>query len=260
MQTGTGSLLASSLRHIDVRSLSVDDPGVWLILGWRDFRRTPMLSLTYGAFFVIVGYGVVLGLHAVGLGSLVPVAAAGFFLVAPVLAVGLYEVSRRLEKGQPVSLVEALRASRRNARGILTMGMILMLAMAAWTQVALLIFMLFFHADPPPLNDFVYGMLASPDLLPFLAVGSAAGGVIATVVFAITAVSIPMLLDREVSTGTAIATSIAAVRANYRVMLAWAATITLLVGIGFATMFIGLAVTLPWLAYATWHSYRKLVP
>jgi uncharacterized membrane protein len=243
-----------------IRHASIDEPGVWLLLGWRDFQRAPVLSLTYGGVFVLLGYGIVLGLHGLGLTSLVPVAIAGFWLIAPLLAVGLHEVSRRLEAREAIHVGDVLRVFHRNPRGIFAMGLILVLAFGAWAQVALLIFMAFFHANPPPLDDFIFNLLTSPQLVPFLAVGGAAGFAIASVVFAISAVSIPMLLDRDVTAGEAIATSVVAVRENYRVMLAWAATIVLLVGLGFATMFIGLAFTLPWLAYATWHSYRSLVP
>ncbi len=252
-------LLDLTLRHAPVRRLTADDPGHWLAAGWRDFRRAPAVSLSYGALFVAIGYIGVLGLFNLGLESLVPVFLASFFLVAPIFAVGLYEVSRRLEAGERPVLGAALAAYRRNPRGIVTMGLVLMLSMAAWAQVAMLLFMMVFHANPPPLEDFFYGILTSRQLVWFIAVGGVSGYVIASVVFAISAVSIPMLLDRDIPVGAAIATSIAAVRENYLVMFGWAATIVFLVGIGLATMFIGLAVILPWVAYATWHSYRALV-
>ncbi len=253
------SLSAVSLRHVPVRRVAIDDASQWLAAGWRDFRRAPAIALAYGGVLVIAGYVIVLGLHDLGVGSLVPVALAAFFLVAPLLAVGLYDVSRRLERGDAISMGHALRAFRRNARGLGAMGLVLMLSVAAWMQVALLVFMMFFHTSPPPLDDFIYGIVTAPQFLPFLLVGTMAGAAIATVVFAITAVSIPMLLDHDMSAGLAIATSIAAVRENWRTMLGWAATIVLLIGAGFATAFIGLAVTLPLLAFASWHAYRDLV-
>jgi uncharacterized membrane protein len=255
----TDSISGSPLLRSPVATVSVDAPTQWLNAGWRDFRRAPWLSLGYGGSIALSGYVIVFGLNALGLGSLMPVAVAAFFLLAPLLAIGLYQVSKRIEAGEKPDLRSCFAAIRQNASGQATMGLILMLSMAAWTQVALLVFMLFFHAEPPPLENFVLGILTAPEALPFLAVGTAAGAVIAAIVFAISAVSIPMLLDRNVSAGTAIATSIGAVQGNRRVMIGWAATIVLLVGIGIATMFIGLAVILPVLAYATWHAYRDLV-
>lgn len=139
------------------------------------------------------------------------------------------------------------------------MGLVLTLTFAAWLQIALLVFMMFFHEEAPSLDHFLYDILTAPGAVAFLAVGTAIGYVLATIVFAISAVSIPMLLDRDVPVTVAIATSVAAVRENWLVMLGWAAAIVLLIGIGVVTFFIGLAVTLPLLAYATWHAYRALV-
>ncbi len=255
----TDSLSGLTFRREAVRRIAIEDASLWLAAGWGDFRRAPILSLAYGGIFVIAGYLIVLGLNSLGLGSLVPVAIAAFFLVAPLLAVGLYDVSRRIERGDAVSFEHALRAFNRNPRGLGAMGLVLMLSVAAWMQVALLIFMLFFHASPPPLENFVYGMITSPAFLPFLMVGTAAGAVIAIVVFAISVVSIPMLLDHDMSASLAMTTSVAAFRENWRVLSGWAATIVLLIGIGFATAFIGLAVTLPLLAFASWHAYRDIV-
>ncbi|MDR3440284.1 DUF2189 domain-containing protein [Telmatospirillum sp.] len=253
------SILGSQIRTLPVRRITVDDPNRWLAAGWRDFRRAPLLSLGYGALFVIAGYAIVFGLYNVGLASLVPTAIAGFFLVAPILAVGLYEISRRFERGEQPSFADTVGAIRRNPGGLSGIGLVLILCLAAWLQIALLIFMLFFHQAPPSLDHFFYDILTARDALPFLLVGTAIGYVIASLVFAISAVSIPMLLDRDVPLLVAVATSVVAVRENWLVMLGWAATIVLLVGIGLATFFVGLIVTLPLVAYATWHAYRGIV-
>lgn len=259
MAMTTRNLLGVRLTHMPVRHIGIEEPSRWLIAAWRDFIEAPGVSLAYGAVFVLLGYVIVLGLNNIGLGSLVPAMLAGFFLVAPVLAVGLYQVSAHREKGEPATFEDTILAFRRNLPGLGTMGLILMLAMAAWVQVALLVFMMFFHASPPPLEHFVHGILTADQAIPFLLVGMALGFPIAAVVFAISAVSIPMLLDRGVPVGVAVATSVAAVRENWQVMASWAATIVVLVGLGFATFFVGLAFTLPLLAYATWHAYRAMV-
>ncbi len=253
------NILGTHIRTLPVRRISVDTPNQWLIAGWRDFRKAPILSLGYGAVFVLAGYLIVFGFYNTGLASLVPTAVAGFFLVAPILAVGLYDISRRFELGEPASFVHCLGALKRNPAGLSSMGLVLTLCLAAWMQIALLIFMLFFHEDAPSLDHFFYDILTAPDAAAFLVVGTAVGYVIASIVFAISAVSIPLLLDRDVPVLVAIATSVVAVRENWLVMLGWAATIVLLVGVGFATFFVGLAVTLPLVAYGTWHAYRALV-
>jgi uncharacterized membrane protein len=255
----TTGLAGLQVPRAAVRVISIEQPSVWLTSAWRDFRRAPRLSLLYGSGFVLVGYGLVLALHELGLGSLLPMMLAGFPLVAPIMAVGLYEVSRQLEQGQPPAWASVGRAFRRNWGGLTGMGLVLMLCLAAWMQLALLLFMGFYHAAPPPLDGFVSGLLESVDAIPFLLVGTATGAVIAAFVFAISAVSIPMLLDRDVAVIEAIGTSLAAVWTNWPVMLGWAASIVVLVGIGVITLLLGFAVTLPLVAYATWHAYRALV-
>lgn len=255
----TSSFMGLRIQHLPVRRLTADDPGRWLAAGWADFRRAPALSLTYGLVLVLLGYLVAMVLLGMELQSLLPVTTAGFFLIAPILAVGLYDVSRRYQLGETVSLATALSAWRRNPGGLGTMGLVLMLGVAVWMQIAILIFMAFYHAAPPPFEDFVHGVLMSPQLVPFLIVGSAVGYVLASMVFALSVISIPMLLDREIGVGTAICTSLAAVRKNWDVMFTWAATIVFLVGIGLATMFAGLVITLPLVAYATWHAFRGTV-
>ncbi|HIJ37976.1 MAG TPA: DUF2189 domain-containing protein [Rhodospirillaceae bacterium] len=258
-QLVSSSFLGLNLQHFPVRRLSADDPGRWLAAGWKDFRRAPTLSLLYGGGLVLIGYLVVLALLALEMESLLPVTTAGFFLIAPILAIGLYDVSRRHQTGEPASLMLALTAWQRNPPGIATMGLVLMLSVAAWMQIAILIFMGFYHSAPPPMDDFIHGVLMSPQLIPFLLVGSATGYVLGSFVFALSAISIPMLLDRDIAVGTAICTSIAAVQKNWDVMFAWAATIVFLVAMGMATMFVGLVITLPLVAYGSWHAYRASV-
>jgi len=253
------SLLGMRIQTLPFRRIPIEAPNQWLAAGWRDLRRAPLISLSYGLLFVLAGYLIVFGLFNSGLASLIPTAVAGFFLVAPILAVGLYEISRRFETGQPVSFSHSLMALKRNPGGLSSIGLVLILCLAAWMQIALLIFMLFFHEDTPSLDHFFYDILTAPEAVAFLVVGTAVGYVIASIVFAISALSIPLLLDRDVPVLVAIATSVVAVRENWLVMLGWAATIVLLVGVGLASFFLGLAITLPLVAYATWHAYRGVI-
>jgi uncharacterized membrane protein len=139
------------------------------------------------------------------------------------------------------------------------MGVVLMLCWWVWVQAALFLFMLFFHQAPPPLDRFIEDVVFSVRGIPFLIVGTLIGAAFASVVFAITAVSIPLVFDRPIDVITAIAASLLAVRTNWRTMFGWAAMIVLVTACGLAAFFVGLAVALPVLAYATWHAYRDLV-
>ena len=85
------------------------------------------------------------------------------------------------------------------------------------------------------------------------------GAIIAAAVFAISVVSIPMMLDRKTDFVTAVLTSLTAVRANPGPMVLWAALIVIFTGIGLLTFYLGLALALPLIGHATWHAYRDLV-
>jgi uncharacterized membrane protein len=139
------------------------------------------------------------------------------------------------------------------------MGLVLMLFLLAWIRIAFLIFALFFGAQPPSWDHLITTLFFTTDGIPFLIVGTAAGGVLAVVAFAISAVAMPLLLDRDVGVLRAMATSAAAVARNWRVLIGWAALIVLFTAAGLVTAYVGLAVTLPLIGHASWHAYRDLV-
>jgi uncharacterized membrane protein len=236
--------------------LGIDAPSRWMSKSWDDFRAAPILSLAWGAVFSVLGLALSFGLAALDLGSLIPATMAGFFLIAPILAVGLMDIARRRADGQTVSFGLSARAWLRNPAGLSACGLALMLAMAAWFQVAMLLFSLFFHSNPPQLDNFVASLLGSDQAFYFLAAGTILGSLIAATVFAAMAMTIPALLDREAPVAECIIDSVEYVWANRTVMLSWAATIVVLVGFGFVTGFIGLTFTLPLVAYGSWHAYE----
>lgn len=240
-----------------VRIVTDDAPWRWLAAGWQDLRRSPAVSVGYGALFVLAAYGLTLGLAQLDVPYLILPLAAGFMLVAPVLAVGLYDMSRRLERGEAVRLGSSLLAWRRNAREIAFMGGILMLFLLFWVRLAMLLFALFYGTTSPSLAGLASSILSSAGL-PFLVVGTAVGGVLALAVFAISAVSIPMLLDRQTDALSATVFSVRAVLRNAKPMLLWAGLIAFFIGLGLATMYVGLALALPLIGHATWHAYRDV--
>ena len=109
------------------------------------------------------------------------------------------------------------------------------------------------------LDSSVAQLFFSGSGLVFLIVFTLVGAVIATAVFVISVVSIPMMLDRKTDFITAVLTSITAGRANIVVMMLWAALLTVFTGIGLITFYLGLAIVLPLIGHATWHAYRDIV-
>lgn len=243
----------------NIRLVALDRPWSWLQAGWNDLARAPVVALSYGAVLVAISFALSFGLWWLDAFYVVLPAAAGFAFLAPLLAVGLYQASRELSAGRAPTLANTLSAYRRNAGQLALMGFGLMLFHLVWVRIATLLYALFFNTATPSWHNFIESIFFSPQSLPFLIVGSLIGFVLAVIVFAISAISIPMLLDRDVSAFAAIATSVQAVRANWKPMALWAALIAGFVAVGLATLYLGLAICLPLIAHATWHAYRDLV-
>jgi len=242
-----------------VRRIAPDRPWAWLQLGYRDLVASWRVSLAYGA--ILVGFSWALALILTGSGQffmLLPLC-AGFMIVGPLAAVGLYETSRRLESGEKPSLKAAFLAVRANPLQIAFMGALLLLIWLAWVRIAILLYALFFGQLNPNLDNLVHTVFNSDISIPFLVTGTIFGGVLAAGTFALSVVSIPMLLDRQTNAFTAVATSLMAVRLNARPMLLWAFIIAFCSAVGIGLLFVGLAVALPLIGHASWHAYKDLV-
>lgn len=243
----------------EIRKVGLERPWQWLAAGWNDLVRSPRVSLAFGLVFALGGYALSLGLWLGGMVYLVLPLAAGFMIVGPVLATGLYEVSRLHARGEPVTFRAALRAFARSPRQLAVMGFVLLLLLLTWIRLAIMIFMLYWGLTPPSFEDLIVNTFLKPESLPFLVFGTAVGAVFAAIAFSISVVSIPMLLDPRVDVITAVVTSVRAVRENPAAMLLWAALIVGFVGVGIATLYLGLIVAMPLVGHATWHARRDLV-
>ena len=237
--------------------LSIADLATALARGWRDFLARPQYGLFFALFYVATGLGLYYLLMVRGETIWLIAAVAGFPLFAPFAAVGLYEVSRRLEEGLPTSWGKILGALRgREDDQLLLMGGIIFVGFSFWVIIAHMIFAIF--ASAAGLGEGM-AFLTSEMGLTMLAVGGAIGAAIAFVFYAITLMSLPMLVDRDVDFITAIITSFKALSANFGVLLVWAFVIALTLFAAILPFFLGLFVALPVLGHATWHLYRRLI-
>ncbi len=239
-----------------VRRIDAGAPLRWLGAGWRDLRAAPLPSLAYGAAFASMGWLIYFVFrHAHEYTSALT---AGFLLLGPFLCTGLYEISRRLAAGQKVSLLQSMSAWRANVGAFSLFALILTVVMLVWARASLITFALFFSSGMPSLSGFL-GRVASTEHWDFVLAYFAVGAVFALIVFALSVVSVPLMLARGTDTIVAAITSVRALATNPVPLLLWAALIVLLVGSGFATLFVGLLVTVPVVGHATWHAYVEIV-
>jgi uncharacterized membrane protein len=241
------------------RRVPFEAPWTWLATGWRDVWTMPHVSIVYGAFFTLAAALLAIGLWVVGAPSLFLALAGGFLLIGPFVAVGLYEASRRLAAGQVPNLGEVVVAGL-GARGELAFfGAVLLFAFFVWLQLAFLLLMLFLGtSEVPRASTFMHTLLFTPQGLGLLVVGSLIGGIIAAMIFAISAVAVPMLLEKKIDAVTAARASVAAAVHNPKPMALWAALIVVIMAAGFATLLVGLAISFPLIGHATWHAYADI--
>jgi len=239
-----------------VRRVDSGAPLRWVAAGWRDLRAAPAASLFYGVAFALMGWLIYFVFrHAHEYTSALT---AGFLLLGPFLCTGLYDISRRLAAGEKARLGQTMTAWRANLGAFSLFALILTVVMLVWARASLITFALFFSSGMPSLTGFL-GRVASTEHWDFLLTYFAVGAVFATIVFALSVVSVPLMLARGTDTVVAAITSVRALVTNPLPLSLWAALIVLLVVAGFATLFIGLIVAVPVVGHATWHAYVDLV-
>lgn len=223
----------------------------WLVKGWMDFKKRPMISLLYGAVFVILSWGIILGLSVADLLWMLLPALSGAMLVGPVMAVGLYQVSRKLNNPEQ---------SKIEAPGQIAMvGGILMVLLLIWIRSATILFAIFYGLKPfPGFLELLQTLFQTQSGFLLLIVGSMVGGLFAAFGFAITVFSLPMLIARPVDAFTAMGKSFSASTHNFWLIVQWAIAIALLSIIGFASGMLLMVIIFPILAYGSWHAYSDV--
>ncbi len=240
----------------EIGQVTLAELGVVLRAGWHDFRTAPQFGLFFSAVYVLGG----LALVTLGAGTVSWTLATslGFPLVAPFAAVGLYEVSRRIEAGQTLDWAGVLGVVwAERGRQVPWLGAIIAIYFLFWTFIAHMIFALFMGLSSTANLTQDWAAFLSGDGLRMILVELAVGAVLAFLLFALTVVSLPLLLDKEIDFVTAMLLSVAVVRENILVMAVWAALIALLTLAALLPWFLGLFVVLPVLGHATWHLYRR---
>jgi uncharacterized membrane protein len=229
--------------------------------GIEDFKAMPS-----HAVFLCVIYPL-MGLFLIGMTigtAMLPLAfpiGAGFALVGPFAAIGLYELSRRREAGLDSNSTHAFEVLHSPSLGaIVALGLLLMALFLIWLAVAQAIYIAFFGYHPPAsIGQFANDVFTTRAGWGLIIVGTGIGFVFAAVALTMSAVSFPLLLDRDVGAAVALYTSIRVVIANPVTMALWGLIVAALLVVGSLPAFLGLPVVMPILGHATWHLYRHAV-
>jgi uncharacterized membrane protein len=245
-----------------VRRIEIADLKESLAKGFQDFTtyRTDVLFL--GFIYPIIGLVIARLVIGQGMFPLLFPLASGFALVGPFVAVGLYEMSRQREQGVTVNWATAFHVLGSPGSGpIALLGMLLMVIFVLWLLVARALYSVTLGPQmPASITGFLQDVFTTSGGWTLIVAGVGIGLVFAVLVFAITIVTFPLLLDRpDIGLDVAIKTSISAVRMNPWPMAVWGLIIAASLAIGSIPFFLGLAIAMPVLGHTTWHLYRKLV-
>ena len=231
------------------------DPLRWRAAGWRDFRRASAIGLFHGAAFMAMGWALAkIYQHAP---AYVMARAAGFLLMGPFLCLGLYHVSRSLERGERPDFGGSLLAFESRVGPLAIFGFVLLVLEMLWGRATLVIVAVSFDGMPDLKGSLL--ALLDPENIGFIVAWLGVGAVCAGLIFSVSVVSIPMLLDRPVDAITAGLTSARLVLAQTGVMLWWGALVSVLVVAAMLPWFAGLLVVGPVIGHASWHAYRAPV-
>ena len=245
-----------SVFDLKLADLRAADPLRWLAAGWRDFIRCPRIGLFYGLCFFLMGHALLAVFRSAP--AYVLALSAGFLLMGPFLCLGLYDASRALEQGRRPSLRASLMAWRPMLGTMAIFAGVLLILEMLWGRASLVVFAVTFNTMPDAAH--LLQQLFSRENIEFLITYTLVGGLFAGLIFITSAISIPMILDRQSDAVSSGLTSIRACLQNPGVMLWWGALITLLVGLAMLPWFAGLFVAGPVVGHATWHAYRQIVP
>ena len=240
----------------EITDLQLSDPFRWLARGWRDLMAAKGVSVFYGACFWVMS--LVLGAVFRNMPEYAMSIASGCLLVGPFLALGLYEVSRRRELGLAAELGGSLQCWKPHLRSMGLLILVLIVLELLWGRASLVVFAVFFNTGMPSTTGVIQAIF-NPENWEFLAVYAVVGSVFASLVFAVSVVSIPMILDRGTDAISAAITSLEVVFDNVAVMALWGVLLAGLVFVALLPWGVGLLFIGPWLGHASWHAYRGSV-
>lgn len=246
---------------IEVRQIDRNDLRQALKMGAADFFDSPTHPIFLTAIYLIVAALVALfGLGENPLPLLFPLV-AGMALIGPLAACGIYELSRRKELGLNYAWWHAFDVLSSPSRAaILLMGAMLALLFFCWMQTAVALYGAYFgDLNPGSLSALMGEVFTTAAGWQLLISGCAIGLLYSVVVFVMTVVSLPAMIDRPMRFSQAVGLSLKACLRNWQTLMLWYVMVAALMSVGVLTFFFGLAILLPIVGHASWHLYRMLV-
>ena len=244
-----------------VRALTGEDIAIALRQGWDDFNAKRGEILMLALIYPLVGLLACVAAFNGDVAALAFPLAAGLSIMGPAVAAGFYEIARRRERGEEGTwfhFFDVWRGRPGLSLAALTVGLLVLFM--AWLAVAWAIYEVTLGQAPyAGAGDFTRRLFGTPAGWALIVGGNLAGLVFAAVALAASALSFPMLVDRDVGPLQAVETSLKAAAASPVVFARWGLTVAVILAVGSIPLFVGLAVALPVLGYATWHLYARAV-
>ncbi|MEH6586351.1 MAG: DUF2189 domain-containing protein [Halioglobus sp.] len=248
--------MATTIDMYPVHRVPATRPFIWLAAGWDSMMHSLGASLAYGALVALLG-SMILAYQEHPL--YIAAAICAFLAVGPVITAGICELARRRDHGQTSSFQDSLEAIKYNKAHLLGLAEVLaFIAVAGFSMAALFLYATTGSAAPSIASTVwgdVFRQLSTAHVVTY----SVAFLVISAVVFLLSLVSVPMIIDRHIEPGLAMRMSLRVAIRDLPAMLIWAALIISLVAFGFGTQLWGMIIVLPLLGHATWYAYRDIV-
>lgn len=243
--------------QFSIKHVAIARPFNWLSLAWQDISLHPKASLAHGLIVtsLLLVTLLITSIHV----YVIAAAITGFMLIGPILSAGLCEQSRQHEQGKVISFDSSLKGLNRCQSSLIQFSGILLGFTILWFAISGLLLFATVGNVIPSLQQLLWGNLFDIVTPMQLTLYTVIGGLLASVVFVVSVISVPAIIENNIPAIDAMAASVKVTIENIPTMLVWAALMVMLTGLGFATYLIGMIVIYPLLAHASWHAYRDLV-
>lgn len=262
MATQTMSASRSSrAKQIPVRTVTDEDLRISLRQGWEDFGDLRGDIFFAGVIYTLIGLAAVVMTTSAPLIPFFFPVVAGVALLGPIAAVGFYELARQRENGRDVhwyNFLDVRKLPSLDDMGIVA-GLLLLIFLGWLLAAGMLYALIFGWATPTSVGGFLSAIFTTPRGWTLIVAGAVAGAFFGWFVLALSVVSLPMLIDCDITAAQAVSASWRATHANKGEMVRWGLLVTALLVLGSIPAFVGLAFVLPWLGYSTWHLYTRLI-